>query len=169
MVYFAELRPNVFVDFSLERLNTIALDDRDYGLEVQNVIEIVGLPAVTEVPDMPEFVKGIINLRGKVIPVMDMRIRFHMGEKEYHDRTCVIIVSLRDRLAGLIVDAVREVHRILEDQMEPSPRMGDAEGSRFIKAVGKVGDEVKLILDIERLLNEAELAEIDAANSTATI
>lgn len=148
---------------------TFALEERDYGLEVRHVIEIVGLPAVTAVPDMPNFVKGIINLRGRVIPVMDMRLRFRIPETEYHDRTCVIIVNLNERLAGLIVDAVREVYRIPADQMEPAPRMGNMAGSRYIKAVGKVGDEVKLILDIDHLINEDELTEIEAAGKNSGV
>lgn len=147
---------------------TFALENRDYGLEVRHVIEIVGLPTVTAVPDMPLFVKGIINLRGKVIPVMDMRLRFQMPVQEYHERTCVIIISLKDKLAGLIVDAVREVHRIPESQMEPAPRLGEGMASRYIQSVGKVGEEVKLILNVDQLLNEDELQEIEEANKKAT-
>lgn len=137
-----------------------AVDEREYGLEVVNVIEIKGLQSITEVPDMPAHVKGIINLRGKVIPVIDVRLRFKIVEQEYHDRTCVVIVNMKEMLVGLIVDAVREVVRIPEQQMEGAPRIGQSAGSRYIKAVGKVGESVKLILDLECFLSDKEMEEL---------
>jgi purine-binding chemotaxis protein CheW len=136
---------------------TFAIDSRICGLEVQDVIEIVGLPPITEVPDMPDFVRGIINLRGKVIPVMEMRRRFLMIDRPHDDRTCVIIVNLHDRLTGLIVDQVREVVKIREEDLEGSPRVGDGAGSRFIKKVGKIGSVVVLVLALDRLLNDREV------------
>ncbi len=136
---------------------TFALDTRVCALEVKDVIEIVKLPPITEVPDMPDFVRGIINLRGKVIPVMEMRRRFHAEDRPHDDRTCVVIINLHDRLTGLIVDQVREVIKIHEENLDGSPRVGETEGSRFIKQVGKIGELVVLILDLNQLLNASEL------------
>ncbi|MBI3394993.1 MAG: purine-binding chemotaxis protein CheW [Spirochaetia bacterium] len=139
---------------------TFQLDNRLCGLEVKDVIEIVGLPPITSVPDMPDFVRGIINLRGKVIPVMEMRRRFVAPDREHDDRTCVVIVSLHDRLTGLIVDQVREVVKIKAENLEDSPRIGDAEGSRFIKQVGKIADNVVLVLELNQLLNASEIERL---------
>ncbi|MCE9600574.1 MAG: chemotaxis protein CheW [Spirochaetia bacterium] len=143
-------------DTLLGRYLTFSIENRVCGIEVRDVIEIVGLPVVTEVPDMPEFVRGIINLRGKVIPVLDMRRRFLIASRDYDDRTCVVIVSLEGRLTGLIVDQVREVVKISEDNLEGSPRVGEGESSKFLKQVGKIGESVILILDLERILNHKD-------------
>ncbi|MBL8021193.1 MAG: purine-binding chemotaxis protein CheW [Leptospirales bacterium] len=152
------------------RYLTFTIENRICGIEVRDVIEIVGLPPITAVPDMPDFVRGIINLRGKVIPVMEMRRRFMVEDKEHDERTCVVIVSLEDRLTGLIVDKVREVIRINDENLEEAPRVGSGESSRFIKQVGKIGDAVVLILDLDRLLNEKESARFrETAQLAATV
>lgn len=141
---------------------TFAIENRVCGLEVQDVIEIVGLPPITEVPDMPEFVRGIINLRGKVIPVLEMRRRFLMPDRPHDDRTCVIIVNLHERLTGLIVDQVREVVRIRDEDIEVAPRVGDGNGSRFIKSVGKIGSVVVLIMALHKLLSDNDAEQLQA-------
>jgi len=144
---------------------TFALEDREYGLEVKNVIEITGIKSITEVPDMPRYVKGIMNLRGKIIPLVDVRLRFNNSEQEYTERTCVIIVSLNDMLVGLIVDGVSEVLRIAENQMEKSPSIGGNSSSRFIQAIGKVDEGVKLILNLENFLGEGDIKAIETAQA----
>jgi len=142
---------------------TFALADREYGLEVKNVIEITGLKGITEVPDMPRYVKGIMNLRGKIIPLVDVRLRFNNPEQEYTERTCVIIVNFDEMLVGLIVDGVSEVLRIAENQLENSPSIGGSGTSRFIQAIGKVDEDVKLILNLENFLGEGELDNLETA------
>jgi purine-binding chemotaxis protein CheW len=144
---------------------TFALADREYGLEVKNVIEITGLKSVTDVPDMPSYVKGIMNLRGKIIPLVDVRLRFKYNEQEYNERTCVIIVSLEDMLVGLIVDGVSEVLRIPKNQIENSPNMGGNSSSRFIKSIGKVDEAVTLILNLENFLGEGDIDAIEEAKA----
>jgi len=136
-------------------------DDRDYGLEIKKVTEIVALQKITEVPDMPDFVRGVINLRGSVIPVLDVRMRFNMPVVKYHDRTCIIIAKLESTTIGLIVDAVREVAKILPDQMEPPPNISEGTGSRYVRSIGKIGDSVKVILNLENFLREDELQNIE--------
>jgi purine-binding chemotaxis protein CheW len=142
---------------------TFAVSAREYGLEVKNVIEITGLKGITEVPDMPRYVKGIMNLRGKIIPLVDVRLRFNNPEAEYTERTCVVIVNLEDMLVGLIVDGVSEVLRIAEAQMEKSPSIGGNGSSRFIQGIGKVEEEVKLILNLENFLGESDIEALEGA------
>jgi len=133
---------------------------RDYGVEIRYVTEIVALPNVTQMPDMPPYVKGVINLRGHVIPVIDVRLRFNVEEAPYHDRTCVVIMRLRDVVVGLIVDAVVEVTRIPSENIEPPPRLAGGVESRYVRAMGKIGDSVKILLNPENLLLKDEISNI---------
>lgn len=135
------------------------LDDDAYGIEIRVVMEIIGLQKITFVPEMPEFIKGVINLRGKIIPVMDLRLKFKKQPLEYTDRTCVIIMEVRDIQIGLIVDSVSEVLTIVPEDIVPPPEMRES-GNRYVFGIGKVGDDVKLLLDAEKLLeSESELID----------
>jgi len=134
---------------------TFSLGKEFYGIEIKYVTEIIGIQVITEVPELPDYVKGIINLRGKIIPVMDVRLRFKKPSKEYNDRTCVIVVDIKDISIVLIVDSVSEVLSIPEQDIVAPPEVSKT-GNRYIKAVGKVGSDVKLILDCEKLLNDEE-------------
>ena len=134
------------------RYLTFLLGNESYGIEVRYVTEIIGLQAITEIPELPEYVRGIINLRGKIIPVMDVRLRFKKEPKDYNDRTCVIVVDINDISIGLIVDTVSEVITILEDDIVEPPEMNKGFSNRYIKNIGKYGDEVKLLLDCGKLL-----------------
>lgn len=139
-------------DTLANRFLTFQLDKEVYGIELKYVTEIVGIQTITTIPDMPEYIQGIINLRGKIIPVMDVRLRFKKEFSEYNDRTCVIVVNVNDLSVGLIVDSVSEVISIPEEEIVAPPDIGK-EGNTFIKGVGKVGNEVKLLLNCEKLLN----------------
>lgn len=145
-------------DTQKDKYLTFHLGKEVYGIEIYHVIEIVGIQKITEVPDMPDFVKGVINLRGQVIPVMDVRARFRMKELEYNDRTCVIVVRVEDSTIGLVVDTVDEVADIPEANVSPPPKIGKGISSRYIKGMGKTGEEVKIILDANKLLFDDELA-----------
>ncbi len=134
-----------------------SLGNEFYGIEIRYVTEIIGIQPITEVPELPEYVRGIINLRGMIIPVMDVRLRFKKSYREYNDRTCVIVVELRSIPVGLVVDSVSEVLSIREEDIVPPPDMGKDHNNRYIKGVAKVGNNVKLILDCNRLLNEDEI------------
>lgn len=140
---------------------TFALGDEEYGIDIQFVNEIIGLQKITEVPDMPEYVKGVINLRGKVIPVMNVRLRFGFPEIEHTDRTCIIVLNLNDVIVGLIVDTVSEVIDIAQDQIDPPPSVIKGESSRYIKGMGKVEDNVIIILDIKNLLYTGEIEVLE--------
>ena len=110
---------------------------------------------------MPDFLKGVINLRGKVIPVMDVRTRFNMEQREYDDRTCIIVVNINNTSIGLVVDKVQEVVNIPESQVEPSPEKAKGKRSRFLQGMGKINNEVKILLNVEQLLYEEELGQLE--------
>lgn len=142
---------------------TFTIGKVSYALEIGIVTEIIGLQSITPVPNVPHFIKGVINLRGKVIPVMDVRARFQLDEQEYHDRTCIIVIEVEGAAVGLVVDAVSEVLDLPEENLEPTPSLGQSAESRCIQALGKVGDEVKLILDARQLLDSGEAALLNGA------
>lgn len=133
------------------------IEERRYGISIRFVNEIIGIQQIAEVPDMPPFVKGVINLRGKIIPVIDARLRFHIPFKEYDEKTCTIIISLTaDNYIGLIVDIVKEVIQISENEIEPAPAFGEYKESRFIESIAKVENTINILLNIEKILKEEE-------------
>lgn len=131
---------------------TFILGSEVYGLEIRYVTEIIGIQKITTVPDLPDYVKGVINLRGKVIPVMDVRLRFHMEARAYDERTCVIVIKAKSTTVGLIVDTVSEVLEIPGENIETTHHMRRGAGNAFMKGLGKVAEEVKILLDAEALL-----------------
>lgn len=138
------------------------LGRESYGIGIANVTDIIEMQKITDVPDMPKFVRGVINLRGKVIPVIDLRIRFGLEEREYDDRTCIIIVHIHGASLGFIVDTVSEVHEILPKNIDPPPSFkGGGLKERYISGLGKIGEEVKILLDVDRILKEEELSGIN--------
>lgn len=150
-------------DTQKDRYLTFQLGEEDYGIEIQHVIEIVGMQHIATVPDLPPFVKGVINLRGQVIPVMDVRMRFGMVFREYDERSCIVVVRIGESSVGLVVDTVREVLDIPEESISEPPRMAKGDSARYIKGIGKTGDDVKILIDGEKLLFEGEQRGIDAA------
>jgi purine-binding chemotaxis protein CheW len=147
-------------DTQKDRYLTFSLVKECYGIEIQYVTEIVGIQTITNVPELMDYVKGVINLRGKIVPVMDMRLRFHKEEITYSERTCIIIIDIQDITIGLIVDGVSEVITILEQDIEDKPHMNKTINNQYINKIGKVGNEVKLLLDCNMLLNSEELPDI---------
>ncbi len=143
-------------DTQKNRFLTFDLDNESYGIEIQYVTEIIGIQPVTEVPELPQYIKGIINLRGKVIPVMDVRLKFKKAYREYNDRTCVIVIDIREISIGLIVDGVSEVLFIPESEIVDPPEMC-RDLNKFMSGIGKVGDKVKLLLDCNELLNKNDM------------
>jgi len=147
-------------DMQEDKYLTFHLNEEEYGIEIRQVTEIIGIQGITSVPDMPYYVKGVINLRGKVIPVMDVRMRFNINEIEYNDRTCIIVINVSGYPVGLIVDYVSEVLDIPKSNIEPPPRLHKAEGHQFVQGMGKVGDKVKILLNADRLLFGEDLETI---------
>ena len=143
-------------DTQKDKYLTFAVGREDYGIEICHVTEIIGIQKITDVPDMPNHVKGVINLRGKVIPVMDVRLRFRMEERDYDDRTCIIVVNVQGAAVGLVVDTVKEVADIPEKQIESPPDVSEGNRQLFIRGLGKIGEEVKILLDIEKLMRKED-------------
>ncbi len=147
-------------DAQKDKYLTFRIADEDYAIDISFVQEIIRIQKITVVPDTANYLKGVINLRGKVIPVIDVRLRFGLHERDYDDRTCIIVVNMSDVVTGLIVDRVSEVLNIPENQMDPAPKTGKKDAGKFIKAMGKMGDAVKIVLDINHLLSYQEINDL---------
>ncbi len=138
------------------------LHDEIYGINIADVTEIIEMQEITDIPDMPLFVKGVINLRGNVIPIMDLRLRFSMEERDHDDRTCIIIAKTENRSFGLIVDTVTEVEDIPQDKISPPPKFKtDKIEEHYISGLGKVGEQVLILLDVHQILQDEEIQELD--------
>lgn len=144
---------------------TFLLANEEYGLEILKVREIIGVMDITQVPQTPDSVEGVINLRGKVIPVIDLRVKFGLPRTEYNDQTCTIVVDV-GMLMGIIVDTVQEVHDIPASDIEPAPKLGGSVNTSFILGMGKVNEDVKILLDIDKVLTSDELVELASTVET---
>lgn len=147
-----------------EKLLTFSLGSEGYGLSILKVKEIIGMLHITPVPKTPNFVKGVINLRGKIIPVMDLRIKFGMDEIPYNERTCIIVVEIEimntQRLLGVVVDMVSEVVSISSNEIEPPPECGSKSEENFILGIGKLKDRVVIIIDINKIFIIDDVAKL---------
>jgi len=134
-----------------------------FGLRIQCVNEIIVYQEITQVPESEDYIKGLINLRGKIIPVIDVRIRFKQEPMPYTDRTCIIVISVKDIVVGLIVEKIAEVVEITEDNIIDSPTLGNEDKSqnRYVYGIGKVGDNVKLLLDPEKLIKDDDWSVLE--------
>lgn len=141
---------------------TFTLAGEEYGIGILKIKEIIGLMPITSVPQTPDYVKGVINLRGKVIPVVDLRGRFGMDEIPYNERTCIIVVEIRGEtgmmLMGIVVDSVSEVLNIKKEDIEPTPTFGARLNTEYILGMAKMEGGVKILLDIDRVLGSEEIA-----------
>jgi len=148
---------------------TFTLDNGVYALDIASVREVLEMTAITRVPRTPEFMRGVINLRGNAVPVVDMRRKFGMSRVEDTINTCIIILEIvydgEAALMGTLVDAVREVIEIRPEDIQPAPRMGTSVASDFIKGMGRQGDEFIIILDIQKLFSTQELTAMQATGA----
>lgn len=146
---------------------TFRLDNEEYGIVITQVLEIIGVIKFTPLPRVPEYVKGVINLRGKVIPVIDLRLRFNLRETEHTEKTCIIVVEVVDEIGklqiGLIVDSVSEVVNIVPEDIEATPRFGVKLDTDFILGMAKGKDAVRTLLDIECIIVSEDIAMIKAS------
>lgn len=147
---------------------TFILADEDYGVGILKVKEIIGMMPITSVPRTPDFVKGVINLRGKVIPVIDLRLKFSMDEIEYNERTCIIVVEIDSQdstlLIGIVVDSVSEVLNIQSEEIEEAPTFGTKLNTDYILGMAKIDKGVKILLDIDKILSSEELDALENTN-----
>ncbi len=133
---------------------TFYIEDQIYGIEIPYITDIIEIQPITFVPKVPSYIEGIINLRGKVIPVINVRDRFGKPKIDYDERTCIIVVENEDSAVGLIIDRVCEVINVTPEQITPPPDYKSVNSNRFIKNIVKNGDDVKLILDCQKLIFE---------------
>ncbi len=148
---YAQVRDTGSTEILGGKYLTFKLGEEEYGVQILKVREIIGLMDITKVPQMPGYVKGVINLRGKVIPVIDLRAKFNLPEVAYTDQTCIIVIDVGG-MVGTIVDAVQEVSDIAHDAIEPPPPLGSDVDSAFILGLAKSKENVKILLDIDRVL-----------------
>lgn len=138
----------------LNKVLTFYIKGQIYGIEIDHVTEIIGIQPFIRVPGTPDYVKGIINVRSKVVPVIEVRTRFGKDEIAYTDRTCIIIVTYEDMMIGLIVDSVKGVHDVYKDTISETPIFDNVNTSRFIKYIIREEDEVRLILDLGKFMDD---------------
>ncbi|PKN76783.1 MAG: chemotaxis protein CheW [Deltaproteobacteria bacterium HGW-Deltaproteobacteria-10] len=150
-----------------EKYLTFSLDKEEYGIGILKVREIIGMMPVTNVPQTPSYFKGVINLRGKVIPVIDLRLKFGMESSEYTERTCIIVVEIlemtRKVLIGSVVDSVSEVLSIKSNEIEEAPNFGTSLDADYILGMAKVGNGLKILLDIDKVISVGESGILECA------
>ncbi len=143
---------------------TFTLGQEEYGIDILKVQEIRGYDTVTHIANAPAFIKGVINLRGVIVPIVDMRIKFKVGEATYHEFTVVIIMNVLDRIIGMVVDGVSDVVALSPEQIRPAPEMGSALNTDYITGLGTLNDQMLILVDIEKMMGSEEMQIIDQAN-----
>ncbi len=136
---------------------TFKLGDEEYGVDILKVQEIRGYDAVTRIANTPAHLKGVINLRGTIVPIVDMRIKFNLGKVEYNEFTVVIILNLAQRVVGVVVDSVSDVMALAADQIRPAPEFGASFDTRYLTGIGALEERMLILIDIERLLTSDDL------------
>lgn len=149
-------RGNEFLAFTLGK--------EEYGIEILKVQEIRGYDIVTSLANTPEFIKGMINLRGIIVPILDMRIKFHLGSVEYNQFTVVIILNVASRVVGMVVDGVSDVLTLNADQVKPAPEFGSAIDTRYMMGLGMVDERMLILVDIEKLMTSRDMDLVDEAS-----
>lgn len=144
---------------SLEFL-AFTLGDEEYGIDIQKVQEIRGYEAVTRIANAPEFIKGVVNLRGIIVPIVDMRIKFNLGTPTYNELTVVIILNINGRVMGAVVDSVSDVITLTAKQIKPAPEMG-AFNTDYLIGLGTLDDRMLILIDIDRLMSSGEMGLIE--------
>lgn len=143
-------------------LLTFTLGSEEYGIDILKVQEIRGYDAVTTIANAPEFIKGVINLRGIIVPIVDMRIKFHLGKVEYDQFTVVIILNVAHRVVGIVVDGVSDVITLTTEQLKPAPEFSSTLGTQYIMGLGTVDERMIIVVDIERLMTSSDMELVEA-------
>ena len=136
---------------------TFRLDQEEYGIDILKVQEIRGYESPTRIANAPNFIKGVVNLRGTIIPIVDMRLKFNCTKAEYNSFTVVIILSLRNRIVGIVVDSVSDVMELLAESLKAAPDVESSIGSDSVLGLGSLGDRMLILLDIERLMSGIDM------------
>ena len=148
-----EITGNEFLAFTLGK--------EEYGIDILKVQEIRGYEAVTRIANAPDFVKGVVNLRGIIVPIVDMRIKFHLGEPTYDQFTVVIILNIGGRVMGMVVDSVSDVITLSPEQIKPAPEMGTAFNTDYLIGLGTLDERMLILIDIDKLMSSAEMGLIE--------
>ena len=151
-------QPNEFLTFTL--------GDEEYGVDILKVQEIRGYDTVTKIPDAPDFSKGVINLRGTIVPVVDMRLKFKLGRVDYNEFTVMIILNIARRVVGMVVDGVSDVMQLSAEQIRPAPEFGGSINTKFITGLGTLDERMLILVDIERLMSGPDMALMDSASQS---
>jgi len=146
-------------------LLTFTLGNEEYGIDILKVQEIRGYEAVTTIAHAPEFIKGVINLRGIIVPIVDMRIKFKLGDVSYDETTVVIVLNFANRVVGMVVDGVSDVITLKEEQIKPAPEFGASLDTKYLLGLGTVDERMIILVDIERLMTSRDMELIEAAES----
>jgi purine-binding chemotaxis protein CheW len=143
-------------------LLTFTLGNEEYGIDILKVQEIRGYDAVTTIANSPEFIKGVINLRGIIVPIIDMRIKFHLGNVTYNQLTVVIILNIASRVVGIVVDGVSDVITLAAEQLKPAPEFSSSLDTQYITGLGTVDERMIIVMDIERLMTSRDMDLVEA-------
>ncbi|WP_280188238.1 chemotaxis protein CheW [Delftia sp. PS-11] len=143
---------------------TFRLDQEEYGIDILKVQEIRGYEPPTRIANAPDFIKGVVNLRGTIVPIVDMRLKFHCAQAEYNSFTVVIILNLRNRVVGIVVDSVSDVMELAADAVRPAPDIESSIDSGCILGLGSVGERMLILLDIETLMNNVDMGLVSIAD-----
>lgn len=135
---------------------TFITDEQLFGIPIAEVVQIIGMQKITEIPEFPEYAKGIINLRGDIVPIIDVRLRLCKPAMDYNDRTCIIVTDIHSKYFGFVVDRVDEVTEIPDEYITAPPHMGNESTARYLTGVAKIKDKIVLIMDIRKLMAEQE-------------
>jgi purine-binding chemotaxis protein CheW len=144
---------------------TFTLGKEEYGMPILNVQEIRGYDAVTQLANTPDFIKGVVNLRGIIVPIIDMRIKFHLGQAEYNELTVVIILNVAQRVIGMVVDGVSDVITLNADQIKLAPEFGSAIDTKYVMGLGAIDERMLILVDIERLMTSQDMELVEMASA----
>lgn len=142
---------------------TFTLGQEEYGLDIMKVQEIRGYDTVTHIANTPDFIKGVINLRGIIVPIIDMRIKFKLGKAEYNELTVVIILNVANRVVGMVVDGVSDVITLTPEQIRPAPEFGGSIDTQYVMGIGAVDERMLILVDIEKLMSSRDMELVDMA------
>ncbi|MCA1175217.1 MULTISPECIES: chemotaxis protein CheW [unclassified Pantoea] len=141
------------------------LGDEEYGIDILKVQEIRGYDQVTRIANTPEFIKGVTNLRGVIVPIIDLRVKFAQLDVEYNENTVVIVLNLEHRVVGIVVDGVSDVLSLMQEQIRPAPEFAVTMSTEYLTGLGALGDRMLILVDIEKLLSSEEMALVDTLRS----
>ena len=152
---------------AMQEYLTFTLGDEEYAIDILKVQEIRGYDAVTRIANTPDFIKGVINMRGVIVPVVDMRLKFHLGNATYDQFTVMIILNLGQRIVGMVVDSVSDVIALNPEEIRPAPDFGSTFDTQYLLGLASVGERMAIVVDIEKLMTSQEMGLIDKLTDTA--